>query len=92
MSKSWPAAKDPNDVADYVVNWADALDEGDALSSVTWVMPDGITKDSQSKTDTTATIWLSGGTAGETYEIICRVVTTMARTFDQTMKLKCKQR
>lgn len=98
MAKKWPKPKDPNDVADYVINWAEdddgnpGLAAGDPLSSSTWIVPDGITKDSDTFDDETTTIWLSGGTAGETYSLINRVTTSGGRTFDQTGKLKMKER
>lgn len=90
MSLSWPGSKDPNDVSDWVLNWT--LDDADEIDTVTWTVPAGLTKNSQSETASAATIWLSGGTAGETYSLLCRITTTGGRTFDQTVKLKCKER
>ena len=44
----------------------------------------GLTKDSDSKTDSTATIWLSGGTLGKVYEITNKIVTAASRTFEES--------
>ena len=82
--------KDPDDVLDYKINWATWLDS-DTLSSATWTVPSGITKDSQSNTTTTATIWLSSGAAGQTYEITCRGVTAGGRTKDWTIGIRVKE-
>ena len=57
--------KDPNAVLDYVIDWGtNYLASDETISTATWTEGTGITKDSDSKTDTTTTIWLSGGTAG----------------------------
>ena len=89
MALSWPP-KDPDEVLDYEIDWALRLDGADTITTSTWLVPVGITKDSDSKTTTTTTIWLSGGTEGTTYSLVNRVVTTQGRTFDQTAKLKLK--
>ena len=90
MVLAWPT-KDPNEVLDYVVDWSDRLGE-DIISTSEWTVPDDITQDSDSKTDTTTTIWLSGGTVGTTYTFINRITTTGGRTMDQSVKLKLKEK
>jgi len=89
MAMTWQTAKDPDEIKDYVVDWTDRL-AGDSIVTSTWIVPDDITMDSNSNTSTTTTIWLSGGVLGTTYEFVNRVVTSGARTYDQTCKLKCK--
>ena len=86
MSKYWPD-KSPDDVLDYQINWAEALD-GDVIVTSTWSVPAGITKDSDSKSSTTTTIWLSGGTADREYEIENIIVTDNARTFKQCVIIR----
>lgn len=93
---TWPN-KDPEEVLDYELDWearlTDAAQETtDTISSSSWVVPSGITKNSDSNTDTTTTIWLSGGTLGETYEFLNRIVTAGGRTMDQTVKIKIRAR
>lgn len=83
-------SKDPNDVLDYMVNAATWLGT-DTISSVSWTVPTGLTKDSQSNTTTTATIWVSGGTVGTEYEVLCRVVTAGGKTKDWTIGFTIEQ-
>lgn len=94
-SKKWPF-KDPDEVLDYSINWAGEDNDGPAADDVivtsTWDVPDGLTQDSEENTDTTTTIWLSGGTAGETYEVVNEIVTTGGRTWNQTVRLPIKVR
>jgi hypothetical protein len=94
LSGKWDN-KDPDEVADYSLNWAGNAAQpgrtlGDTLQSSTWIVPDGLVKNSDSFTTTTTTIWLSGGTEGTTYKLINRVITAGGRTWDQTVKLKVK--
>lgn len=85
--------KDPNAVLDYVIDWGENyLATGETISSVVWTVGTGITEDSVSKTDTTATIWLSGGTAGENYDIACKIVTNQSRTDERTFTVQVEQR
>jgi hypothetical protein len=87
-SLTWPP-KDPDEVLDFIVDWADRI-ESDTISTSAWTVPSGITKNSDTHGDTTTTIWLSGGTLGDTYEFNNRIVTAGGRTMDQTVKLKIK--
>ena len=86
----WPF-KDPNEVLDYVIDWSERLGD-DTITGSTWTVPTGITKDSDSSTDTATTIWLSGGTAGAQYVFTNRIVTAAGRTMDQSVKLKMKEK
>jgi hypothetical protein len=83
--------KDPNAVVDYQINWAPWLD-GDTIASSTWVVEAGITKVSDTFTNTTTTIWLSGGTTGP-YRLTNRIVTTNVtpRTQDRTITIRMRE-
>lgn len=86
MALIWPK-KDPDEVLDYQMDWSARLTSGDTISISTWIVPEGITKDSDSNTTTTATIWLSGGVAGSQYKFTNRVVTAGGRTMDQSVTI-----
>lgn len=78
--------KDPDDEADYKLLWANNLGS-DTISASEWILPAGITQESDSHTDTTATVRLSGGTAGQQYEITNRVDTASGQQFDQSITI-----
>lgn len=89
--KMW--TKDPDEVLDYAFDWdAEYLATGETISSSTWTVTTGITVDSSTKTGTTATIWLSGGTAGSDYDIANKIATSAARTAERTAKILCRQK
>ena len=79
--------KDPSAVLDYSVDWTDFLQTAETIATSTWVVPSGITADSDTNDDKIATIWLSGGTVGKSYELINRITTnnTPARIDERTM-------
>jgi hypothetical protein len=89
----WPS-KDPNEILDYELDWSRRLDDGDTIASAEFslVAPAGLTIASQSFTETTAKVWLTSGTLGETAAILCRVETTGARVMDWSMSLEIQAR
>lgn len=91
MAEANEFTKDPNAVLDYIVDWSDWLGS-DTISSSSFTVPTGLTEDSDSNTTTTATVWLSGGTPGEDYEVTNRIVTAGGRTEDRTITIRVRQR
>ncbi len=92
----WPF-KDPDEVLDYRIDWlGTSSDPGplfgsaDIISNSLWVVPAGITSETETNDSGSVTIWLSGGTVGTTYEILNRITTADGRVFDQTVKLAIK--
>lgn len=80
--------KDPNEVKDFKQDWGSKrLQDGETLLSSLWIVPDGITKDSDTHDDTTATIWLSGGELSKRYALTNRVTTSGGRTYDDTIHI-----
>ena len=71
--------KSPSSVLDFVHDLTNELGV-DAISTSTWVIDAGITKDSDSSTTTAATVWISGGTLGITYRLSNTIVTSSGRT------------
>ena len=89
----WPD-KDPADVLDYAVQWAEQLalvTPADTIGGVTWVVPAGLVLGSQFVVGSLATCWLSGGVAGTDYTVGCRIVTTGGRTLERSVKLHVKE-
>lgn len=84
--------KDPDAVLDYGFNWSDWLATDETISTSSWTVPDGITEGSDSKTTIKTSVWLSGGTAGETYEITNEIVTSASRTDERTLSIRVVQR
>jgi hypothetical protein len=84
--------KDPNAVLDYSFNWAPWLASGETISASTMAVQTGLTKDSDTSTTTSATVWLSGGTAGTSYTVANRITTTDLRTDERTIIIQVEQR
>jgi len=94
--------KDPADVLDYILNYAsedgtndgsdsdDGFLQGDTISTSTWSIETGLTEDSESETTKTATVWLSGGTDGDTYKATNTIVTAGGRTKVMAITIKVR--
>lgn len=102
--------KDPNAVRPFFIVWCDPdgtntgaeTDDGDlqgaTISTATWTVPTGITKDSDSLAavtihgvsyaiNTVATVWLSSGVDGVDYTLLCRITTSDLRTLDKSITI-----
>ena len=98
MALRWPH-KDPDEVLDYRGDWVGTtykpgplFGSGDTISNSLWVVPAGLSKESDTHDGGSVTIWLSGGTDGETYELLNRITTAEGRVLDQTFELPVKQK
>jgi len=88
--------KDPASVLDYKFDWSVYLDTdsspAETISTSQWSADAGITIDSDSKTDTDATVWLSGGVATREYEVTNKITTSVGRTVDRSFTVQVAQR
>lgn len=80
----------PLDNLDFTFKLTDWMPAGDTIAAVVWNVPAGLTKGATSFTDTTATIWLSGGIDGANYEIECTITTTQGRIKVVTMPISIR--
>lgn len=84
--------KDPDATLDWVWDWNEWLDEGETISTSTFIVSVGITVSSTSNTTKTATVWLSGGTAGQVYQVTNRINTSSGRTDDRSITIRVTER
>jgi hypothetical protein len=94
----WPE-KDPDDELDYSLSWADQMTiDTDTIASYEPIVAEGdieIVMDlgkTPSHDDTLTLVWLRGGTAGTTCQIVNRITTTEGRQYDHTRTIKIKER
>jgi len=90
---SSPFKKDPDATLDYTFNWLPWLAPiSDTITDVEWVPDEALTVESSSNTTARATAFVSGGTAGETLRLTCRITTAGGRIDDRTIILKIVNR
>ncbi|TFV34559.1 hypothetical protein E4K66_30805 [Bradyrhizobium frederickii] len=87
----WPA-KLADETVDYAVDWTARLAAGDAIGASTFELPKGLVSPKASNTDKVATVWISGGAAGQAYEIVNRVTTAKGAELAQAIRLRVKTR
>lgn len=94
MSGGFPTIrKDPDATLDYTFDWTAWLAaSGDTIAEVVWTAGDGLTVESTTHTTQTATAMVSGGAAGSTVGLACRITTTGGRVDERTMNLRIIQR
>ena len=84
--------KDPDAVLDYAFDWSAWLASEETINSHTVTVDTGLTKDSDSESSGIVTVWLSGGTAGTSYKVACKIVTNEGRTEERSITIKCTER
>lgn len=90
MSNSF--VHDPDAVLPYGIDWSSWLADGDSIDTSTWTVPAGLAKGGEDLTGGQATVWLSGGTAGESYLVTNHVVTTDGMEDDRSIRIFVRQR
>ena len=81
--------KDPDAVRPFRFDWSKYLaPTGDTIASATVTVEAGLTKDSQSNTTTTVTVWLSGGSADTTYTVACEITTAAGVVDERTITIE----
>lgn len=86
--------KDPNARLDYTIDWTAWLaGNGDTISGATVQNPpSGLTVTTPlTWTSTQTTVWISGGTAGSSYDVTIHITTTGGRQDDRTITISCKE-
>ncbi len=86
--------KDPDARVDYEFDFSKWLAAGESIINAVFTVPAGITSASESSTATSATIFLSGGTAGSDYVVTCRITTdsTPNRITDRSIVVPVRER
>lgn len=95
--------KDPNAVLDYKFDWkaltngsgaSNWLASAETISTHTVTAEAGMTVDSSAQTDTntSVTVWLSGGVAGRDYRVTCHIVTSAGRADDRSIVVRVEER
>lgn len=84
--------KDPYAVLDYSLDWTNWMPSGDTISAISITADAGITIDSSTNTDYIATAYISGGTAGTTYNIEYNITTTNGLKDSRNFRIKVVER
>jgi hypothetical protein len=64
----------------------------DTILTVTWTVPSPLSTTNSTFDDNTATIWLTGGVLGSTYEVAAQMTTAGGRIYHRSFRLQIKDR
>ena len=80
--------KSPASVLDYSFDWSQWLESGQTISTSSWAADDGLTIDSDTKSNTKTTAIVSGGVEGNSYFVSNTVVTNDGLTVKRSFIIK----
>ena len=86
-----PQVQDPNDITDWGCDWTDWLKDSEVILTSVWTLPTGLTNTAETLTNTTTSVFISGGVIGTKY-LISNRVTTATRTEDRAMYIICQEK
>ena len=84
--------RDPDSVLDWAWDWSAWLAEGEQITEATVIADDGLTVSDPIRDGAVVTVWVSGGEAGQTYRMTCRVTTSQGRIDDRSIWLTTRER
>ena len=87
--------KDPDANLDYGFSWTDWLPQlpaPDTITASTWILHADLTLTGESFDTTTTTVWISGGTIGQTYTCVNRITTDQSRVDDRSFLMRIAER
>lgn len=87
-----PIRKDPAATLDYGFDWTEWLATDEIIDESTWDVPTGLTKGDTESGEKVTLVWLSGGTAGRSYQCTNRISTNQDRTDERTLTIKVVER
>lgn len=76
--------KDADETLDFTVAWTARLGE-DSIVTSEFTLPDGLSEVSSSNDTDSATIFVSGGSAGRIYRVVNLITTSGGRTIERTL-------
>lgn len=92
LNGKFVTSKDPNAVLDFVFDWTPYLKPTqDNIVNAAASKTGGITIDDVSFTTKKVTVWVSGGTVGETAQLTCTITTEDGRIDERSMFIKIKE-
>ena len=83
--------KDPGATLDYTVDFTAWLGT-DTIATASVTTPPGLTEASESNTTTKVTVWLSGGTVGQSYTVTCRITTVAGRIDERSLLIRVRDK
>lgn len=84
---TYPFIKNPLTTFDYVFDFSSQMETGETISTATLTVPAGLTEVNSITGQQVVAVWLSGGTEGERYDVICTATSDQARVYSETIEI-----
>lgn len=81
--------KDPTEILDYELDWGDYFNQipNDRIVGVSFLADDGIVVEFAQFTPVTSTLWISGGSPNEQYDVAYILTTAEGRQIKRTVSI-----
>lgn len=80
--------KGDDEALDYGIDYADLLADGETINNSVWTVPAGLTEGIAGASGAIVTQWLSGGTAGQSYDVDNVMTTSAGRVFERSIRVR----
>lgn len=80
--------KDPDDDLPFRFEWDQHFPTGDVIVNAVWTVPSGLTSHGPAVDGTNTLIWLSGGTAGQSYVFTCQATSNAGWVSSQSGRVR----
>ena len=77
---------------DYGFNWSSWLVSGETITASEWDVDAGLTPTTPQINGATTSVFVEGGVAGTSYNLINSITTSVGRKDSRTIKVHCKNR
>lgn len=86
--------KAPGERLDYGLDWRAKgyLEVDENISASVWTVPTGLTSTSDTFDENSTTIWITGGTADDSYALVNTITTSKGRIAVRTLNIAVRSR
>lgn len=82
----------PGAILDYAFNWVEWLQQGETISTSTWVISPSLTLTSQQNVNGVTSVFVNGGVVNKIYYLTNTITTSVGRTDSRTIVLSCQNK
>ncbi len=75
-------------VLDYPMDWSEWLSDDEVIIGRLVTVQTGLTKQTDTATDSAVTVWLAGGTRGVDYLVTVEITTSQGRTDSRSFRVR----
>lgn len=84
--------KDPEADLPWHFDWSEWLEDGESITASVMTASAGVTLHDAGFSATDTTVWVTGGTVGNIYQVSNRITTSQAKIDERSIRIRVKNR